>query len=278
MATEHLLKAYLSSLHPALMVDATDLPSLLHATDHGPRAVGVPVTRIKTLGVVAAYKRCRALLQKELTVDEKVFAADLANARNGVAHVGLHDAGEARQAVTICFRVVGPLLKALETEAKDFWGPYEALYEQLLEERADKIQLGLTIKLTKAASDFESRYGSLTGAERRLVFGAITMGSPSFGQENSERYDCPACDQSGWLTGRLNVEWANEHGEIDAEGSDDPVLVLHPGSFSCLVCGLILEDEELDQANLPLEVVTERDPHPYMEPDVDLLYDEYFGR
>jgi hypothetical protein len=35
---EHLLKAYLSSLHPALVIDATHLASLLHAVRHGDRS------------------------------------------------------------------------------------------------------------------------------------------------------------------------------------------------------------------------------------------------
>ncbi|MGW5396675.1 hypothetical protein [Streptomyces sp. NPDC003952] len=277
VATEHLLKAYLSSLHPALIVDAADLPSLLHATGHGPRAVtiGVPVSRIKTLGVVAAYRRCRTLLPKELTLDDKLFASDLANARNGVAHIGMHDAAEAQQAATTCFRVVDPLLKVLQVDAQDFWGPYEDLHDHLVAERADKLELSLTVKITKAKSVFVARYGSLTEAEQRVVFGAIAMGSPAPGYQEGERADCPACGQSAWLTGWLNVEWANADGEIDGEDSDEPVLVLHPRSFSCPVCGLALEEDELELANVPLEVVTDRDPTPYMEPDVDLLYEQH---
>ncbi|MFB6552397.1 hypothetical protein [Streptomyces sp. NPDC056405] len=277
VATEHLLKAYLSSLHPVLIVDANDLPSLLHATANGDRA-GVPVTRIKTLGVVAAYKRCRTLLPRELKVDEKIFASELANARNGVAHVGMHDATEAQQAVVTCFRVVDPLLALLQADIQDFWGDYRDLHDQLNEERADKIQLDLTVKLTKARTLFASRYGSLTEAEQLVVFEAITMGSPFSGRDTSARQDCPACGKTGWLSGWLDVEWANAEGVIDGEDSDDPVLVLHPGYFACPICGLTLEDDELEHASLPLEIVTQHDPTPYMEPDPDFYHNDNFER
>ncbi|MFJ9523040.1 hypothetical protein ACIRPK_32935 [Kitasatospora sp. NPDC101801] len=50
IAAEHLLKAYLASLHPALVVEAKDFDSLLHATGMGKYASG-HVTRAKTIGL-----------------------------------------------------------------------------------------------------------------------------------------------------------------------------------------------------------------------------------
>ncbi|MFF2409771.1 hypothetical protein [Streptomyces sp. NPDC058092] len=277
VATEHTLKAYLASLHPALLVEGKDFDSLLHATGHGSRATAA--SQIKTLGVVVAYGRCRKLLPKQLKLDEGKFASGLANARNGVAHLGQHDSDQAQNAISICFQVVDPLLAALDVDPADFWGRYEPLHDRMVAERADELEIALAIKITKAQTDFATRFGSLLEPERLMLLQAISLSSTAgYHEDSAEKTQCPACSQSGWLTGRLDVEWADDNEEIDAEDSTEPVLVLHPDEFFCPFCGLSLQTDELETAKLPLEIVTSKDPYPYMEPDVDLAYDIHHDR
>lgn len=71
VALEHLLKAYLASLHPALVAEMTDWDSLLHATGHGERA-RVPSTRTKTIGLKAAFDRVKKLIPT-ITVSDAEF-------------------------------------------------------------------------------------------------------------------------------------------------------------------------------------------------------------
>lgn len=87
VALEHLLKAYLASLHPALVVDTNDFDSMLHATGHGSRTKR-PSSRTKTIGLAAAFNRVKKLLPKKITVTDVQFEPVLA-ARNGVAHAGI---------------------------------------------------------------------------------------------------------------------------------------------------------------------------------------------
>jgi hypothetical protein len=58
IAAEHLLKAYLATLHPALVVEGKDFDSLLHATGHGAHA-SVHVTRVKTIAGPAGQRTAR---------------------------------------------------------------------------------------------------------------------------------------------------------------------------------------------------------------------------
>src|SRR5438874_28233 len=80
VALEHLLKAYLASLHPALIVEPKDFDSMLHATGHSDRAKR-PSTRSKTIGLFEAFVRVKRLLPDQITVTEQEFEPVLA-ARN----------------------------------------------------------------------------------------------------------------------------------------------------------------------------------------------------
>ena len=60
---EHLLKAYLASLHPAHIVEEKHWESLLHATGHTSRS-GVPRSRTRTIGLKTAFDRVKRLLPK----------------------------------------------------------------------------------------------------------------------------------------------------------------------------------------------------------------------
>jgi hypothetical protein len=49
VACEHLLKAYLASLHPVLVAEGKDFTSLLHATGHGDKAKRTDLTAFQAL-------------------------------------------------------------------------------------------------------------------------------------------------------------------------------------------------------------------------------------
>lgn len=70
---EHLLKAYLCSLHPALVVDAGHWESLLHAVGHGDRS-SIPASRTKSIGLKTAFDHTRTLLKPKNTVSDPDFA------------------------------------------------------------------------------------------------------------------------------------------------------------------------------------------------------------
>ncbi|MFD3519977.1 HEPN domain-containing protein [Streptomyces sp. NPDC058653] len=65
IAAEHLLKAYLVTLDPALIADPRHLDSLLHATGHGAYA-SVPVSQTKTIGLMEAHNRVLRILRTKI--------------------------------------------------------------------------------------------------------------------------------------------------------------------------------------------------------------------
>lgn len=117
---EHLLKAYLCSLHPVLVVDAEDWPSLLHAVGHGDRS-GVPASHTKSIGLKAAFDHIRKLLRPDATVADQ--ASELVSAaRNSVAHIGTHDVRAARAVLATCVRIATPVLTELGVAPRDNFG------------------------------------------------------------------------------------------------------------------------------------------------------------
>src|SRR3954470_2336388 len=90
VAIEHALKAHLCNIHPSLVVDGRDLPSLLHAAGRGDLAKK-ELPLIKTIGAVDAFLRVSQILDKEKLLVTKEQFRVIADARNGVAHIGVHD-------------------------------------------------------------------------------------------------------------------------------------------------------------------------------------------
>lgn len=125
VAMEHLLKAYLASLHPAHIVEDKNWESLLHATGHADRS-RISRSRTKTIGLSVAFDRVRRLIPT-VTVSTQEFEPVLA-ARNGVAHVGDHDQDEVRAVLTTVIRLAIPVLAEIEQLhgvddwAEDYWG------------------------------------------------------------------------------------------------------------------------------------------------------------
>ncbi|MGW7006376.1 hypothetical protein ACWGCW_27045 [Streptomyces sp. NPDC054933] len=103
VACEHLLKGYLAGLHPVLVADGRDFASLLQATGHGNK-VTADLTDFRSILLPEAYARVTHL-HPHLPVTPKEFKA-VANARNGVAHIGIHDNSRTRELMTTCVRLV----------------------------------------------------------------------------------------------------------------------------------------------------------------------------
>ncbi len=263
VAVEHLLKAYLSSLHPALVADGKDFASLLHATGHGART-GVGLTEVKTITVWEAAERSRRLLKAELPVTGDDFKA-LANGRNGVAHLGVHEAAKARELLIICIRAVDALLKVLDVNPAEFWGEYRALHDGLAEAHANELKIAYDIKIIKAKEVFAQRFGSFPAAEQAALIALFISQTPGteWGAEDAEPLICPACSQQGLAEGHITID------PVDVDG-DDWVVSLYPQHFLCRACDLSLDLEELPLAGISSWIPTNYDPYEWAEPDEDL--------
>lgn len=230
LAAEHLLKAYLANLHPALIVEGKDFNSLLHATGHGTRAT-VDLSRAKTIGLVEAHSRVHGLLRKQIPIDAKEFLP-VAVARNGVAHLGIHDVAEVQTVFTTCLRVIDPLLDELQIDPTAYWGSYQQLHDMLIAQHVEEARIQLESKLAKARATFEQRYGHLAPKEREIVLATITQPpTVRYSTEHNEEASCPACTSRGWLYGDTYVNY--------------DLVYFAAYDFACSACDLTLAGDEL---------------------------------
>ncbi|WP_309116014.1 hypothetical protein [Saccharothrix sp.] len=245
VAMEHLLKAYLASLHPAHIVEDKNWESLLHATGHADRS-RISRSRTKTIGLSVAFDRVRRLIPT-VTVSTQEFEPVLA-ARNGVAHVGDHDQDEVRAVLTTVIRLAIPVLAEIEQLhgvddwAEDYWGDYRQLRDDLLDEHTTELRLALTAKIARAKARFLDRLAGIEGAQRAALIEAISAHNTyPFSAEHEDRArSCPVCEGRGWVHGQVAFAWGS-----DGEGGGEPHFVFYPDAYECAACGLSLGSEEM---------------------------------
>jgi hypothetical protein len=120
ISVEHLLKAFLASKHPSLLVDARDFSALLHAAGEGAHAA-VGEHLAKSIGALECFKRVALLTALPMTERQ---AEPIFSARNGVAHLGLHQADRTDETVVLSVRLNGAILTALGADPLEYWSPY----------------------------------------------------------------------------------------------------------------------------------------------------------
>lgn len=261
VALEHLLKAYLASLDPALVTEASDFDSLLHATGHGDRARR-PSTRTKTIGLALAFSRIKKLLPRQITVTDSEFEPVLA-ARNGVAHAAHFDPAEVRAVLTTCIRIVDPLLAELGVSPKRYWSDYLQLRDQLIDEHTTELQVTMAVKMAQAKAVYLRRIDGLDSEQRRRLVVEFRAANPR-SSDNDQCTSCPACEGYGRLHGITDVARLKS-----TDGEPMPTVVFHASSYDCLLCGLQLEGAELELADLNNEIQL-----PYKSPFAPHVSDE----
>ncbi|MFJ9523752.1 hypothetical protein ACIRPK_36715 [Kitasatospora sp. NPDC101801] len=183
-----------------------------------------------------------------MPVDQRALVP-LANARNGVAHAGIHHIAEVQTVFTTCLRLVDPLLTELKIDQKQYWGGYEQLHDRLIEKRVQCARIELEAKLAKARADFEQRYGHLDEASRQTVLATITRYEPMRYMEHDEEQECPACASRAWLMGETYID------------DDKNTVVFSPFMLMCSACDLHLTAEDLPLiGNLANEIDLEERP------------------
>ncbi|MFJ3632290.1 hypothetical protein [Streptomyces sp. NPDC090112] len=260
VATEHLLKAYLAGIHPALIVDGRHFDSLLHATGLGSHAA--PLTKVRTIGLAEAHERVLKLLPKKIPIDKKALEP-LADARNGVAHSAIHDATQAEAVFTICLRLVDPVLEELKIDPNGYWGPYLGLHHKLVDEQVRQERVAAEALLVKARAMFEQRFGHMSSKEREVVLAAITS-QPMITMSREAPKECPACGSQGWVAGEVNFY---TYGGAGPEG-----VYLVPYGFHCAACDLEVSSKLLIHiGDLDEDLLLDDDPYDYVddEPPVD---------
>ncbi|MFD9211792.1 hypothetical protein ACFVY9_01495 [Streptomyces sp. NPDC059544] len=265
VATEHLLKAYLAGIHPALIVDGRHFDSLLHATGLGSHAG--PLTKVKTIGLVDAYLRVVKFLPGKIPISKEDLEP-LADARNGVAHSAIHDSAQSEAVFTACLRLVDPVLEELKVDPNSYWGPYLVLHNKLVDEQVRQERVAAEALLVKARSLFEQRFGHMSPKERDVVLAAITS-KPLITMGREAPVECPACGSQGWVAGEVEAIHVYDDGQVTVDPEE---VLLNPRRFHCAACDLEVGTKLLVHlGDLPRGIFLDADPRDYIdeEPPVD---------
>lgn len=260
VAVEHMAKALLATLSPALLADRNaDLDTMLHLTGLGQLAKCSP-HEVKTITAHEACLRCSRIVPGFTythQADQALFVA-----RNGGAHLALTTDEVARESARIMVRLLEPLIKSLELDRGKFWGEMELVAETLLDEKASQIGAAVEMKLAAARSRLEARLVGLGASERELVLKALS--AHPFYTKDEESYECPACGQIGVMVCELHDVGQPEF-EYEQVDYDDFVYqgghidqMAYAVNFDCDTCGLDLDYDEMTAADMLTEF--EREP------------------
>ncbi|OMI35699.1 hypothetical protein [Streptomyces sparsogenes] len=245
VSVERLAKAALVRVHPTLLTEVNGKDDMLL---HFAGAVSKPPARLRTIGASTAIDRLRKM--DVLPKKPKSEAADLdglIELRNGVAHLGADDMEDYLGVFTA---TVDKLLQHVRRDRGAFWESWSDTVQVILDDRADRLQKAIRLRMDQARHRFRTRFadlphGAVEGAaqavsERGLIVVEVGPGKALF-QTLSQ---CPACDrEAAALFLAVGVGSPLFDMELTAEG------------LLCGLCGFHLSStNEVEAAGLPTVV------------------------
>jgi hypothetical protein len=268
-SVEHLTKCYLARKHPALIVDAKSVGSLLHACGQDAVA-GTPRDQVKT--ITAAESVARVSRFVPLLTSHTTNLARLFEIRNGAVH--LADSASTAPFVFPFLKASELLRDALGIDRDVYWGEYVTLADKTLREHVEAAELKATAAVGAARAVFAERFGHLLDAASRAAI--IAALEPSFWGDEEQPVTCPACESTALAMGTVDAEWHYEQtGDEDFEATFEATFL--PDALRCNICRLELTSyEELVAAGVEQRWSIDVDPQNYIderEPDEDYWRD-----
>ncbi|MGH7926395.1 MAG: hypothetical protein ACREQV_01180, partial [Candidatus Binatia bacterium] len=261
---EHLLKAYLYSLHPAMIREVGKqqhnlMDTLLHATGHGAKA-GAPLEKMRTITASEALVRCGRLVEELRPFEEALRS--LFDVRNGVVHAG--EIREAKKdAILMSFlSATQILLGELNEDPETYWDAYAENVQVRIDEHAEAVKVAVSDAITKARQTFKHRFGD---GDQDVALQAIESTYNPDGLY-SRTHVCPACERTALLNGSFDVDWDIDveadrfTGETMISGVFATGASFQPRELGCRICSLSLEGlEQLAAAGVPWSIQLEGD-------------------
>lgn len=261
VAVEHLSKGYLASISDVLLApEKPSLNDLLILSGNQDKVPEEQRSRVRTAGGDLAATRVAKLRDTKATgpgLDR------LREVRNGVTHLGLADATDARELLAAGIAHLNELLETMERGVAAFWGSHHALTESLLEQVVEETQLRYEHKLRQAKQRFDAQFGKMTPKSRAEAISALASHPVLSQWRLAVPWTCPACHSPAVASGK--------------ELSDDIGAWFSPRYFGCRVCGLTLESGELHSGGITSYLFDRDDEETPgdWEPDFDALRKEF---
>ncbi|MFE1521942.1 hypothetical protein ACFW9I_34930 [[Kitasatospora] papulosa] len=245
VSVERLAKAALVLVHPTLLTEVNGKDDMLL---HLAGAVTKAPARIRTIGASTAIGRLRKMdVLPQKPSSEADDLDGLIELRNGVAHLGTGDVEDYLGTFTV---TVDKLLRHVRQDRGSFWEAWLETAQVVLDDRTDRLQKAVRLRVGQARHRFRRRFGDLPeGAiqgvaqavsERGLIVVEVGPAKALF-QTLSQ---CPACDQESaalfLAVGENSLLFVME---LTAEG------------LLCELCGFHLAStEEVEAVGLPTTV------------------------
>jgi hypothetical protein len=247
VSVERLAKAALVLVHPTLLTEVNGKDDMLL---HFAGAVSKPPTRLRTIGALTAIGRLRkmeVLPEKSKSSSEADDLDGLIELRNGVAHLGT---GDVEDYLGTFVATVDRLLPHLGQEAGSFWESWSDAVQVVLDDRADRLQKDVRLRMNQARHRFRTRFadlpeGAVDGVEQAVSERGLIV--VEVGPEKALLQTlslCPACDrEAAALFLAVDQDSALFDMELTAEG------------LLCGLCGFYLfSNAEVEAVGLPTTV------------------------
>ena len=265
-AVEQLVKAVLARAHPSFIADVRPnsrdgFDSLLHLCGFGDRARTPDfVAAVRTISATEALERVGLLVDDYQPPSPLVGL--LLRTRNGIVHAGYPEKAEGEAVLGDAARYIALLLSSQGIDAKEYWGDSTNMVAVHVKRRLEASEARYRRRL-QAAKDQYARL--LSRMDEHGLAAYLAAVAPAFPAEpyDSAFAECPACGETGLITGSPDPEW---EAEFDSEGGIPYVdgayvskIRLHAHGFHCRVCGLDLGADDLAFAGLEQITLTDDD-------------------
>jgi hypothetical protein len=194
---EHLCKAYLHGMHPALLTELRNgqLDSLLHLVGHGDRARKSRSPR--TISGREALARVEHVLPN-LNVRQELLA-QLIDVRDGMVHVGFMSSSGIGELLTAFLQFSDELHDELGSEREGRWGEHSELVEALIARAQSQTERETNQRIAIARARF-ARLAQIPVHDLASDVAACAAEADGSTEIRKAVY-CPAC---GWPTPKLS--------------------------------------------------------------------------
>ncbi|MGW5048672.1 hypothetical protein [Streptomyces griseoluteus] len=131
LGCEHALKAFLAHHNPLLVADSqTDQALRFRALGLDDKDGVKPLTEARTISMERAFKDAAVFMQGRMPVTKQQFDP-LVQSRNGLTHLAWYNTKVTKQAVAAGIAIAETVRTELDIAPADFWGDYEAVFDDL---------------------------------------------------------------------------------------------------------------------------------------------------
>jgi hypothetical protein len=253
VSMEHLSKAVLCDLHPALLIELRNGPldSLLHLVGHGDKAKK-PAQGLRTISGPGAITRVKEILPHIKVPQDRID--QLIALRNGVLHAAHFEGAETQAILAAYIRLSNRLFEELKVDEADRWGGHKQLVDDLVSETLSEVERNVRTRMAKAKRTYDELMTKIPEAQREALLYELQDVARAKAMRSAPKdwdwdfWPCPACSHGrGSLLGETDLVYP-----VGAPSSDHSAVLLLPQSFICGVCDLRLHDlDELDAVGLP---------------------------